>query len=283
MKSPRGRKQGCGVPIGLHDDSPDADAVLTGPPFWKRCLDVTLILMAVPMWVPLMLGIAAGIKLLSTGPVVFRQERVGFRGRRFLCLKFRTMRVGAPTHSHEKYLAELIRSNRPMTKLDANDTRLIPMAWLLRSTGLDELPQLFNILWGEMSLVGPRPCTPQEYDGYTLPQRARTEALPGLTGLWQVSGKNRTTFNEMIELDVDYVRTQCLRVDFWILFRTPVVLCEQLTDSARLRKRTAFPADGKSVKPTSMYLPPEPSLGRHVKNNSLTAPCHSNPSRLAVD
>jgi len=189
-----------------------------------------------------MVGIGLGIKLLSPGPALFRQERVGFLGRRFMCLKFRTMHCGAETAGHEKYLTELIKTNRPMTKLDGHDPRLIPLARIARSTGLDELPQLFNVLRGEMSLIGPRPGTPSEYDAYTAEQRARTDALPGLTGLWQVSGKNRTTFNEMVELDVRYHKTMSFRGDLAILFRTPKVLLEQLIETLFQRKTKAKPS-----------------------------------------
>jgi lipopolysaccharide/colanic/teichoic acid biosynthesis glycosyltransferase len=118
-----------------------------------------------------------------------------------------------------------MESNAPMTKLDTRgDARVIPLGGMLRSTGLDELPQLINVFRGEMSLVGPRPCLPKEYDKHLPWQKERFRTLPGLTGLWQVSGKNRTTFNEMIELDLKYVRTRSLWLDLKILFRTiPVV------------------------------------------------------------
>jgi lipopolysaccharide/colanic/teichoic acid biosynthesis glycosyltransferase len=200
-------------------------------PLWKRFLDVSVIFLTAPAWVPLMAGISAAIKILSPGPVLFRQERVGLGGRCFECLKFRTMHTGAATSVHEKHVTDLIRSNRPMRKLDGDDPRLIPLAWILRSSGLDELPQLFNVLRGEMSLVGPRPCTTQEYKSYSPSQRARSETLPGLTGLWQVSGKNRTTFNEMIELDIRYLKTSCLWLDVGIMLRTPVVLLADIVET----------------------------------------------------
>lgn len=200
-------------------------------PLWKRSLDVFVIFLAAPAWVPLMAGISVAIKILSRGPVLFRQERIGLSGKRFECLKFRTMHTGAATSDHEKYVAELIRSNRPMRKLDGIDPRLIPLAWMLRSSGLDELPQLFNVLRGEMSIVGPRPCTPREYETYSQPQRARSETLPGLTGLWQVSGKNRTTFKQMIELDIRYAQKSCLWLDVSIMLRTPMVLGSQIAEA----------------------------------------------------
>lgn len=215
-----------------------------------------------------MVAIGAAIKLLSPGPALFRQERVGFRGRRFMCLKFRTMHCGANTAAHEKYLAELIRTNRPMTKLDGHDPRLIPLARIARSTGLDELPQLFNVLRGEMSLIGPRPCTPSEYDAYTAEQRARTDALPGLTGLWQVSGKNRTTFNEMVELDVRYHETMSFRGDLAILFRTPRVLLEQLTETLAKRRTKVTPSPEALPVQTLNRLVRDANLGRSPERNS---------------
>lgn len=217
-------------------------------PRWKRLLDVSLVVITAPAWLPVMLVVGAGIKLLSPGPVLFRQERVGHRGRRFVCLKFRTMHDGANTTTHEKHLAELMRSDRPMTKLDGHDPRLIPLAWVLRSTGLDELPQLLNVLQGEMSIVGPRPCTPGEYEAYSESQKARFETLPGLTGLWQVNGKNRTTFNEMIELDVRYLKTQCLWLDLGIMLRTPVAILQQVFQTVAARRRTVcLPEEGTTV------------------------------------
>jgi exopolysaccharide production protein ExoY len=210
-------------------------------PRWKRCLDIALILISAPAWAVLMVAIALLIKLVSRGPVLFRQERLGLSGVPFSCLKFRTMHAGAPTAYHEKHLIQLMQSDRPMQKLDDKDPRLIPIASLLRATGLDELPQLFNVLRGEMSLVGPRPCTVQEYAAYTSAQRARLHVLPGLTGLWQVSGKNRTTFQQMIELDLRYARLSCLWLDIEILRRTPLVLSQQILETLHRRRAKEIP------------------------------------------
>jgi exopolysaccharide production protein ExoY len=172
-------------------------------PLWKRVLDIGFLLIAVPSLLPLLLMTAIAIKVGSKGPVLFKQERVGLLGKRFIIFKFRTMIAGADTAVHETHAASLIESNRPMTKLDAHgDARLIPFGRRFRAAGLDELPQLINVLRGEMSLVGPRPCLPSEFNRYLPWQRERFLALPGLTGLWQVSGKNRTTFNEMVDLDI---------------------------------------------------------------------------------
>lgn len=126
-------------------------------PAWKRAIDVTFALIAIPTLLPLLAMIAILIKVSSKGPILFKQERVGFLGRRFTLFKFRTMTAGADTSTHEQHVAALMDGNAPMTKLDAQgDKRLIPVGRLLRAAGLDELPQLINVLRGEMSLVGPR-------------------------------------------------------------------------------------------------------------------------------
>src|SRR5438477_13133203 len=120
-------------------------------PSWKRTLDLILIALASPIWLPLMLLVMAAIRISSPGPVFYRQERVGFRGRRFMIFKFRSMKLHAETHGHESYCEQLMRNGEPMTKLDAEDDRIIPWGRILRATGLDELPQIFNVLRGEMS------------------------------------------------------------------------------------------------------------------------------------
>jgi lipopolysaccharide/colanic/teichoic acid biosynthesis glycosyltransferase len=124
-----------------------------------------------------------------------------------------------------------MEANCPMTKLDASgDPRIIRGGRVLRATGLDELPQLFNVLRGEMSLVGPRPCTPHEFQRYQVWQQARVNVPPGLTGYWQVNGKNKTTFTEMIHMDIYYARNMSLWLDLWIMLRTPAALMEQLLE-----------------------------------------------------
>jgi lipopolysaccharide/colanic/teichoic acid biosynthesis glycosyltransferase len=115
-----------------------------------------------------------------------------------------------------------------MDKLDEGDNRIIPLGKLLRKTGLDELPQLFNVILGQMSLIGPRPCIPYEADQYLTWQRKRFDAMPGLTGLWQVSGKNRTTFNEMMRYDISYSNKTSPWLDFKILMKTPPAILEQI-------------------------------------------------------
>jgi len=208
-----------------------------GLPRWKRVLDVTIVLVAMPVVLPLSVFIGLIIRLVSAGPILFKQERVGYRGRPFMCLKFRTMHCGAETSTHQGHLRELMDSNVPMTKMDAaGDSRIIPLGRWLRSSGLDELPQLVNVLKGEMSLVGPRPCLAYEAAKYLPWQRERFNGIPGLTGLWQVSGKNRTTFTRMIQLDIEYTRTKTLALDLKIILRTVPALLVQMRDN-RLRKK----------------------------------------------
>jgi exopolysaccharide production protein ExoY len=220
-------------------------------PGWKRALDVALILMALPLLLPLAFLISAIIRTVSTGPVLFKQERVGYLGRRFMCLKFRTMYVGVDTSAHQGHLNHLIGSDAPMIKMDSHgDSRIIPFGLLLRSSGLDELPQLINVLLGEMSLAGPRPCLPYEYERYQPWQRERFNTAPGLTGLWQVSGKNRTTFAEMIRLDIEYAKNKNLWLDLKIIIKTPPALLIQMLDTRiKKRKPASRPAQPNTVIP----------------------------------
>ncbi|MGA2015790.1 MAG: sugar transferase [Opitutaceae bacterium] len=206
-------------------------------PAWKRSIDLVCCLVALPFLCLITVLMAIGLRMASPGPILFRQERVGYKGSRFMCYKFRTMPVGADTKSHQAYLISLLGSNAPMVKLDAkNDSRLIPGGWLLRATGLDELPQVINVFRGEMSIVGPRPCLSYEYEEYKPWQRERFNAAPGLTGLWQVSGKNRTTFDEMINLDIRYAETRTFWLDMRIILMTVPALLKQLADTHQARK-----------------------------------------------
>jgi lipopolysaccharide/colanic/teichoic acid biosynthesis glycosyltransferase len=215
---------------------------------WKRTLDIVVVLLALPLLIPLVTVVAVLIRVVSAGPVLFKQERVGYLGRRFLCFKFRTMFVGADAVVHEGHLRQLMDSNTPMTKMDSEgDPRIIPFGRLLRASGLDELPQLINVLRGEMSLVGPRPCLPYEFDKYLPWQRERFTSLPGLTGLWQVSGKNRTTFVEMIQLDIRYAREKSLWFDILILLRTVPALITQIWETRRLSKKPSRAVHSETV------------------------------------
>jgi lipopolysaccharide/colanic/teichoic acid biosynthesis glycosyltransferase len=236
-KAPIGRATGFSSPrsgMVINQAFETGESMTTGPriPTWKTILDVTCILLSLPLWLPVVLLLALWIKLVSPGPVFFRQERIGYRGKRFMILKFRTMKVNVETRSHENHLEQLINGNVPMTKLDsAGDPRIIPGGRILRATGLDELPQLFNVLRGEMSLVGPRPCTPHEFKNYQVWQKERVNVPPGLTGYWQVNGKNKTTFSEMIKLDIFYAKNLSLWLDLTIMLRTAPALLAQVIES----------------------------------------------------
>jgi exopolysaccharide production protein ExoY len=204
-------------------------------------VDITCCLIALPF---LALGALCAYVLTAIaapGPIFFRQERVGHTGRRFLLYKFRTMHVSANVSPHQAHFRSLMNANVPMQKLDARgDKRLIPGGWLLRATGMDELPQIINVLRGEMSIVGPRPCIPYEYDNYLPWQRDRLNSVPGLTGLWQVSGKNRTTFEEMVRLDIAYGEKLSLGTDLMIMARTLPALWTQLCDTRKARRAAAL-------------------------------------------
>jgi len=223
-------------------------------PVWKRILDVALVLALSPGLVLLGGAIAALIKLGSPGPVFFRQRRVGYKGTEFVCIKFRTMRVNAEADSHRRHTQELIRSQTPMTKLDARrDPRMIPLGTLLRVSGLDELPQLLNVLRGEMSLVGPRPCIRYECEAYEPWHWQRFDAVPGLTGLWQVSGKNRTTFDQMVRLDIEYSQRLSLWLDVKILFKTVPALWGQYCDLRAARAQAPVRSSTNAAKSIESY------------------------------
>jgi lipopolysaccharide/colanic/teichoic acid biosynthesis glycosyltransferase len=221
-------------------------------PPWKRTIDIGCCLLALPLLLAVMAFVAAVHAVSSRGAMFFRQERVGYMGRRFTLFKFRTMHAGADTAIHRTHVANLVRSQAPLRKMDcAGDARLVPFGWIMRATGLDELPQIINVLRGEMSIVGPRPCIPYEYEQYAPWHRARFNAVPGLTGLWQVSGKNRTTFDEMIRLDIRYCETRSLGQDIRIIALTlPALWIEVLdTRSGRRMARATVPGAVHSGNP----------------------------------
>jgi lipopolysaccharide/colanic/teichoic acid biosynthesis glycosyltransferase len=204
-------------------------------PRWKRSMDIIGALLGLFFLSPLFLLIAMVIKVSSRGPVLFSQERIGHRGKHFICLKFRTMKVDVDISVHRDHARHLINSGasdggeKPLVKLDSSDdSRITPLGRILRQSCLDELPQLINVLRGEMSLVGPRPCLPYEAEEYLLWQRRRFDAVPGLTGLWQVSGKNKTTFVEMVRLDIAYEEQKSLWLDVRLLLRTLPAIVVQI-------------------------------------------------------
>ena len=196
---------------------------------FKRIFDVGFSLLLLGLTLPTLFIAAFCIRLTSRGPVLFRQSRVGLGGREFTMFKFRTMTVSSE-EVHRRYAEEWIRAGEDARQDHgafkiAADPRITFVGRLLRKFSLDELPQLWNVLVGDMSLVGPRPALPYEVALYEAWHRQRLNALPGLTGLWQVSGRNQLTFDQMVEFDLKYIRTWSLLGDLKILLRTiPVVV-----------------------------------------------------------
>jgi lipopolysaccharide/colanic/teichoic acid biosynthesis glycosyltransferase len=185
---------------------------------------------------PLFLAIAIAIKISSAGPVLFRQKRIGQFGTCFVFMKFRSMYVNNDASVHESYVRKLIAGKAERQASNGNgaavyklttDPRVTSVGNFLRRTSLDELPQFLNVFKGEMSLVGPRPALPYEVGAYDLWHRSRlVEVKPGMTGLWQVMGRNRVKFDDMVRLDVTYARTWSPWLDMKILMRTPRAVLE---------------------------------------------------------
>ena len=227
-------------------------------PGWKAGLDITCILLLLPLWLPLMILLMLVTRIASPGPIFYRQKRVGLGGRHFFIWKFRTMKLSAETQTHEHYFQELMRVDRPMTKLDAyGDPRLAPFGRILRASGLDELPQIFNVLHGEMSLVGPRPCTPNEFAHYEPWQRQRVNCLPGLTGYWQVNGKNKTTFREMIAMDLFYLKNMSIVLDLKIMLKTGTAIAGQLFESRQGPHRSRQEVGSPGSRTMVLQIPAE--------------------------
>jgi len=198
----------------------------------KRAIDIVVGSLALLFLLPLICLIALLIKATSEGPILFRQERLGQFGRKFTFLKFRSMHVNTDDAIHREYIRKLITENRPSEvtsgKADGavfkirNDPRITPVGRFLRKTSLDELPQLFNVLRGDMSLVGPRPPIPYEFENYDIWHRYRLlRVKPGITGLWQITGRSSTTFDDMVRLDLKYIREWSVWLDIKILLLTP--------------------------------------------------------------
>jgi lipopolysaccharide/colanic/teichoic acid biosynthesis glycosyltransferase len=192
----------------------------------KRLLDIAGSLFLILLFLPLLLTIPVLIKLLSPGPVFYTQKRVGQRGSLFTFIKFRSMRVDSDSTVHQQYIRRLIAGNNhagtPGVYKLQNDPRVTSLGRILRKTSLDELPQLFNVLMGDMSLVGPRPALPYEITHYRLWHWRRVlEIKPGLTGFWQVEGRSNSDFETMVRMDLCYIRHQNLLWDLALIFRTP--------------------------------------------------------------
>jgi len=199
----------------------------------KRCIDILGSVFAIVLLSPFLIIIAVAIKLTSKGPILFKQQRLGQYGTRFTFLKFRSMYYRSDPKIHQSFVRQFISgkqdSTQPVGRKSIfkiqDDPRITPVGRFLRRTSLDELPQFLNVLKGEMSLVGPRPPIPYEIETYELWHRRRfLEVKPGITGLWQVEGRSRTRFDDMVRLDLKYARTWSPWLDIKILFRTPTAV-----------------------------------------------------------
>jgi lipopolysaccharide/colanic/teichoic acid biosynthesis glycosyltransferase len=201
----------------------------------KRSIDIAGSIIGIVLSLPVLVLIALAVKLTSKGPMLFRQIRLGQHGKQFTFLKFRSMYADNDSKIHEEYVKQFIKgapgteqgagNQQKLFKLTA-DPRITPVGRFLRNTSLDELPQFFNVLMGHMSLVGPRPPVVYEFRRYDLWHKRRLSAVkPGITGLWQVAGRSRVTFDEMVRLDIRYARSWSLWLDIKILLRTPGAVC----------------------------------------------------------
>jgi lipopolysaccharide/colanic/teichoic acid biosynthesis glycosyltransferase len=200
----------------------------------KRAMDIAGSTLMLLVCAPVFIAIAAAVKLSSKGPVFFRQQRVGQFGQHFTFLKFRSMRINNDHTAHKEFVTKFIASQANRQPANGggegvfkltNDPRITKVGKFLRRTSLDELPQFLNVLKGEMSLVGPRPPIPYELAAYQTWHRRRVlEVKPGITGLWQVTGRSRVNFDEMVRLDLRYATTWSPVLDFTILLRTPLAV-----------------------------------------------------------
>jgi len=197
----------------------------------RRTFDVAFAVALILLLSPVLIAVALAVRIDSRGPAFFRQRRVGHREREFTLYKFRSMRVNADPRGHKEYVTALIKGEdeRPdggrenLYKL-AVDNRITPVGRWIRRWSLDELPQLFNVVKGDMTLVGPRPAIPYEVAEYPQWYRQRFSVKPGLTGYWQVSGRSERTYEEMVRLDIEYAKRRTLGLDLSILLKTPWVV-----------------------------------------------------------
>jgi lipopolysaccharide/colanic/teichoic acid biosynthesis glycosyltransferase len=194
-------------------------------------IDILGSLLGLTLLAPVFAAISVAIKVSSKGPIIFRQERIGQNNKPFTFLKFRSMHSDSESELHRQYIARFIageaggksvRNDGAVVYKLLGDPRVTSVGHFLRRTSLDELPQLVNVLKGEMSLVGPRPPLPYELEAYDIWHRRRlVEARPGITGLWQISGRSRVKFDDMVRLDLRYAQSWSLWMDINILLRTP--------------------------------------------------------------
>jgi lipopolysaccharide/colanic/teichoic acid biosynthesis glycosyltransferase len=211
---------------------------ITTVPFWydtvKRILDIIVSLTVLVVFFPLWLLIAIAIKITSRGPILYVADTVGKDGKLFRLYKFRTMRADVDEDPHREYLARLVNGDEHYTTLRrqdgseqkiykiVNDSRVTALGRTLRATGLDEAPQLLNVLRGEMSMVGPRPPRPTEYEHYQEWHKQRLSVIPGISGLYEVTARAVVPFDEMVRIDLEYIRRRSLWLDLKILLLTPI-------------------------------------------------------------
>lgn len=216
--------------VRLYPDISEEDTATRIARIFKRGTDIIGSASALVILSPLLLVIAVLVKLTSKGPILFKQQRVGKYGVRFTFLKFRSMYFESDSKIHQDFVRQLISAKDAEQPADGepavfkikNDPRVTPIGRFLRKTSLDELPQFFNVLKGDMSLVGPRPPIPYEVQAYNVWHRRRfLETKPGITGLWQVEGRSRIKFDEMVRLDLKYAKTWSPWLDIKILLKTP--------------------------------------------------------------
>jgi lipopolysaccharide/colanic/teichoic acid biosynthesis glycosyltransferase len=221
---------------GLTHEQPLERAV--SEPRWlltmRRLFDVAFASMMILLFSPLLIAVAVAVRLDSKGSALFRQRRVGLREREFTLFKFRSMRLDADPRGHQEYVTALINGSdedaaspsddgKSLYKL-AVDNRITPVGRWIRKWSIDELPQLFNVVLGDMTLVGPRPAIPYEVAEYPSWYLERFSVKPGLTGYWQVSGRSERTYEEMVRLDIEYAERRSLALDLSILVKTPWIV-----------------------------------------------------------
>jgi lipopolysaccharide/colanic/teichoic acid biosynthesis glycosyltransferase len=201
----------------------------------RRLFDLAFAAALILLFSPVLIAVALAVRLDSRGPALFRQRRVGYDEREFTLYKFRSMRLDADPRGHQEYVTALIKGDNQVPDASANgdgkdlyklavDNRITPVGRWIRKWSIDELPQLFNVVLGDMTLVGPRPAIPYEVAEYPAWYLQRFSVKPGLTGFWQVSGRNERTYEEMVRLDIQYTERRSLALDLSILLKTPWIV-----------------------------------------------------------
>ncbi len=220
------------IDLIFYPDASERHDSRRGERILKRGIDIIGGLVILTALWPVLLVIALLIRTTSKGPILFRQRRVGLHGSSFTFLKFRSMYTNNDPRIHQEYVSKLIQGKADQAKTGqtgvfklTNDPRITPLGRFLRKSSLDELPQLLNVLSGEMSLVGPRPPVPYEFEQYNIWHRRRVvEVKPGITGLWQVMGRSKTTFDDMVRLDLKYAKLWSIWLDLKIILQTPMAV-----------------------------------------------------------